>query len=316
MLAIAGHGCPDGGSGPAILMEPGPQVPVPTGGPQARGFQTGQMHPATTKMEERMADHRQRRGEERGYGRDQGRDRGESLGQYGGLGRHEADYDDRYGDNPPRVRSGYGEHMEGYPSDSGDFGRTPDERSGGGYGRNPLGDVITSGIGRDEDVDEDRGYDPADRRRYGHEDRPRGGARGGDPTRAFADRRAARRYDRDYGVNQGSFGYGDEGDRADYGSPGGFGGYGHSLPTGAHRGRGPRGYKRSDARIEEDVNDRLTDDDSVDASDIEVSVSDSEVTLGGTVSDRGMKRRAEDIAESVSGVTHVQNNLRVKQGGA
>jgi hypothetical protein len=36
------------------------------------------------------------------------------------------------------------------------------------------------------------------------------------------------------------------------------------------------------------------------------------VTLTGTVTSREQRRRAEDIAESVSGVTHVQNNLRVK----
>ena len=78
-----------------------------------------------------------------------------------------------------------------------------------------------------------------------------------------------------------------------------------------HRGRGPRGYTRSDDRIREDVSDRLTDDPYVDASGIEVSVSEGEVLLNGTVNSRADKRRAEDIAESVSGVKHVQNNLRV-----
>ncbi|HEV7252287.1 MAG TPA: BON domain-containing protein [Mesorhizobium sp.] len=78
-----------------------------------------------------------------------------------------------------------------------------------------------------------------------------------------------------------------------------------------HRGRGPKGYSRSDDRIREDVNDRLTEDGWLDASNIDVAVKDREVTLSGTVSDRGSKRRAEDIAESVSGVEHVQNNLRV-----
>jgi osmotically-inducible protein OsmY len=79
-----------------------------------------------------------------------------------------------------------------------------------------------------------------------------------------------------------------------------------------HRGRGPKGYKRSDARIEEDVNDRLTDDPYLDASDVHVQVKDSEVTLSGTIRRREDKRRAEDLAELVLGVTHVQNNLRVK----
>jgi len=80
-----------------------------------------------------------------------------------------------------------------------------------------------------------------------------------------------------------------------------------------HRGRGPAGYTRSDERIREDVNDKLTDDWRVDARAVEVSVASGEVTLDGTVPSREQKRRAEDIVDSLSGVKHVQNNLRVKQ---
>jgi osmotically-inducible protein OsmY/CBS domain-containing protein len=80
-----------------------------------------------------------------------------------------------------------------------------------------------------------------------------------------------------------------------------------------HRGRGPRNYQRSDDRIREDVNERLSDDVRVDASEIEVTVQGREVTLTGTVRDRNEKRWAEDIAEAVAGVSHVQNNLRVGQ---
>jgi len=82
-----------------------------------------------------------------------------------------------------------------------------------------------------------------------------------------------------------------------------------------HRGRGPRGYVRSDARIEEDVNDRLTEDWAVDARDITVKVKEREVTLDGHVDSRRAKRRAEDCVDSVSGVVHVQNNLRIRQAG-
>ena len=82
-----------------------------------------------------------------------------------------------------------------------------------------------------------------------------------------------------------------------------------------YRGRGPKGYKRSDARIQEDVNDRLADDAYVDASEIEVAVSAAEVTLTGSVDSRQARRRAEDIAEQVSGVSYVQNNLRISMGG-
>lgn len=83
-----------------------------------------------------------------------------------------------------------------------------------------------------------------------------------------------------------------------------------------HRGRGPKGYTRSDERIREDVNDRLTDDGWLDASDIEVQVSSGEVTLTGQVNSREEKRRAEDIVEQVSGVKNVQNSLRVKDRSA
>lgn len=87
-----------------------------------------------------------------------------------------------------------------------------------------------------------------------------------------------------------------------------------AMSTG-HRGRGPKGYVRSDDRIREDVCDRLSDDSLVDASDIEVAVMGSEVTLSGTVQGREERRRAEDCAERVLGVSHVQNNLRISQAG-
>jgi len=61
------------------------------------------------------------------------------------------------------------------------------------------------------------------------------------------------------------------------------------------------------------VNDRLTDDPLLDASEIEVTVQNREVTLAGSVRDRNERRRAEDLAEAVPGVTHVQNNLRTGQ---
>ena len=80
---------------------------------------------------------------------------------------------------------------------------------------------------------------------------------------------------------------------------------------GWHVGKGPSGYTRSDERIREDVCDRLTDDPYVDATHIDVTVQGGEVTLGGSVDRREDKRRAEDIAERVSGVREVNNRLRV-----
>ena len=83
-------------------------------------------------------------------------------------------------------------------------------------------------------------------------------------------------------------------------------------PTGrGYAGLGPKGYQRSDQRIQEEISDRLMADDRIDASDIEVRVKDGEVTLSGRVDDRVAKRRAEDLAESVMGVRDVMNQIRV-----
>jgi len=78
-----------------------------------------------------------------------------------------------------------------------------------------------------------------------------------------------------------------------------------------HRGKGPANYKRTDERILEDVCDCLTEDRRVDARNVQVTVNGGEVTLDGTVDSREAKRRAEDLVDDVSGVGHVQNNLRV-----
>ena len=113
--------------------------------------------------------------------------------------------------------------------------------------------------------------------------------------------------------SQGSFQGGEYGSQGGYGSSSGqYGQYGSQQ---GHRGRGPKGYTRSDQRIEEDVNERLSDDYYLDASNIEVSVQGGTVTLSGEAEDRDAKRRAEDLAESCSGVQQVQNNIRVKSGG-
>jgi osmotically-inducible protein OsmY len=87
-----------------------------------------------------------------------------------------------------------------------------------------------------------------------------------------------------------------------------------ATPRGGFSGKGPRGYTRSDDRVREDVCDRLSWDDEVDASDITVTVSQGEVTLEGSVPDRHSKRRAEDIAENVMGVKDVHNRLKANKG--
>jgi len=44
-----------------------------------------------------------------------------------------------------------------------------------------------------------------------------------------------------------------------------------------------------------------------------VKVKNGEMTLSGTVDSRQARRHAEDLADEVSGIKHVQNNLRVHE---
>jgi hypothetical protein len=89
---------------------------------------------------------------------------------------------------------------------------------------------------------------------------------------------------------------------------GGMGSYGE---RGRFAGRGPKGWRRSDERVREDINERLTAHPDIDPTEIDVQVRDGEVTLTGTVDDRHSKRMAEEIAEHVSGVKDVHNHIRV-----
>jgi osmotically-inducible protein OsmY len=82
----------------------------------------------------------------------------------------------------------------------------------------------------------------------------------------------------------------------------------------SYRGHGPANYKRSDERLLEDACEQLTQDHRVDARNIQVTVQNGELTLDGTVTSRDQKRRAEDVVDNLSGVKHVQNNLRVQEG--
>lgn len=78
-------------------------------------------------------------------------------------------------------------------------------------------------------------------------------------------------------------------------------------------GKGPKGYRRSDDRIKEEVCETLSRHPRIDASDIEVKVEDACVTLSGAVESREVKRAAEMAIENISGVDDVKNELRVKK---
>lgn len=86
----------------------------------------------------------------------------------------------------------------------------------------------------------------------------------------------------------------------------------HWNVPGPYRGKGPKGYTRSDDRIREDISERLMAHGAIDASEIDVAVSSGTARLTGSVPDRQMKWLAEEIAQSVFGVNDVENNLRVE----
>jgi osmotically-inducible protein OsmY len=137
--------------------------------------------------------------------------------------------------------------------------------------------------------------------------------------------RGSQGYGQDYGFG-GEFGYGagsyDRYDRdRNYGQQQGYSGQQNrgrdeslTEKVGRFFGMGPKGYKRSDDRIKEDVSERLTDHPFIDASGIEIVVVDAEVTLKGSVDDRRSKRLAEDVAEQARGVKDVHNQIRVNAG--
>ena len=233
------------------------------------------------------------------YGTSSNRDNYDS-GRSSGYGRT-SDYDDRseyrsgseYGGSSTYGRGDYG---RGY-----NYGRGSDYRAGN-YGRNYDYSDYTPASERGYGTN----YSSSQSRYYEGTNRPPDYGRSDEWNRA--------RNFRDY-RNQGERGWWD---RASDEVASWFGDeeaerrrrY-DEAQQGQHRGRGPKSYRRSDERIREDINDRLTDHAYLDASNIDVSVKDGEATLSGSVDNRRAKRIAEDLADNVSGVTHVQNNLRV-----
>ena len=78
---------------------------------------------------------------------------------------------------------------------------------------------------------------------------------------------------------------------------------------GLHFGKAPKSYQRTDSLILEDVNEALTRNVYLDASDIEVRVKDAIVTLTGSVMNRQIKVLAEDCIESILGVKDIKNEI-------
>jgi len=261
----------------------GEEAPWRRGGWQDRDF--GGVSPAM-QHDEYDAEHRAERYDrehtpDRGRGRQD--DRYAHGGRYYGDNGRERIYRQEYGQGGVE----YGDVPRGYDADrrrDHRRGHFAEDYSGSMFG---AGDLTSGGTGG---YDYERGYGDGGRRSGASRDRgDRWENRGREMGHETGDffRRAGDRI---------SSWFSGDSDRRDF------------------RGMGPKGYKRADDRISEEVHERLTDESWVDASNISVSVSGGEVTLSGTVENREAKHRAERMVEDVSGVSHVQNNLRVDKG--
>ena len=241
-----------------------------------------------------------------------------------------ADYDsdrerDRKRGRRYRGSGYYGGYYGPYPER--DYGRRGDER--GFFDR--AGDEVRSWFG-DEDAARRRVRDERESggdRWFERDWWPgRGRERGGDDERRWPRPEDEREWARQWGYIEGRGTRGPEYDTRGWGYSGGYGAgpgfvggwtgrqrYGSRFMGGPYVGRGPRGYQRSDERIREDVCERMSECGELDASDIEVRVSNGEVTLQGTVRDRRDRRLAEDIVDDVAGVREIHNEVRVSQPG-
>lgn len=86
------------------------------------------------------------------------------------------------------------------------------------------------------------------------------------------------------------------------------------VPRRSFSGVGPKGYKRTDEKIYEEVCEVLMRHRAIDASNIIVKVSEGIVNLSGKIDGRGMKKLAESIIENIPGVKDVTNELAVIRG--
>ena len=257
-----------------------------------------------------------------------------------------AEYWDRERGRRYRGEGYYGGYY-GYPERERDREREYERRGGDRGFFDRAGDEVRSWFG-DEDAQRRRVRDERDTRAedrgWGREERGWGGARSDDEAErerewarqwGYVEGRGSRggyeRYPRGWGYSGGyGAGAGFVGGRSESSGtpgyePGGWTGQerygrspsmGRSAMGGPYAGRGPRGYQRSDERIREDVCERMSDCGELDATDIEVRVSNAEVTLQGMVRDRHDKRLAEDLVDEVAGVREVHNQIRVSQPGS
>lgn len=205
----------------------------------------------------------------------------------------------------------YGGNQTGWDQD---FDRSPWEESFGGEDREMerRGDFEHTGGARDRGYGaewDDRGS------RYGLRNGDYGsGSQGRDEGSGWHDR-DARDQERDSGYGARDRGYGSRGG-------GGWAQQGQSRAGSNDLGeqlgqrryaKGPKGYKRSDERIKEDLSEKLHSRFDIDSSEVEIEVKNAEVTLTGTVPNRDMRFRLEQCADGILGVDDVTNNVKVKK---
>jgi osmotically-inducible protein OsmY len=228
-------------------------------------------------------------------------------GRFGGTGGGREWNEGRYGRSGERSGSFGQETRSRYSGDVGGTGRGEFSRYGGNYG--------------DFDYAGSSDYD-----RYG-ESGMRGGSSGEHYGRYSESGREFGRSVSGSGFGGSSYGYG-QGGSGQFGPSTGYGygtagsylgqrsdwGSSGTSQRQNYMGRGPRNYKRSEDRIREEINERLTRHPEIDASDVDVRIENNTVVLSGVVEDRKAKRLAEDLAEEVWGVEDVRNELKVRHG--
>jgi hypothetical protein len=79
-----------------------------------------------------------------------------------------------------------------------------------------------------------------------------------------------------------------------------------------HRGKGPKGYQRTDERLHERLCELLTDDPRIDATNIDVQVQNGEITLTGFVDSRRTKYLVEELVANTCD-TEVTNRLQIRR---
>lgn len=245
------------------------------------------------------------------------------------------DYPEQQFQQGPRGESSRMEYQSGgrgeYSQQGGWSGREPSPyRSAGGYGES---EAYQPGSRQQQGYGGESGYGDYGYGDYG-QGRPstsQGYQRGRQEGRSEQGGRpyGQQAYGGEFGPSGGPSGFGSEGYGGSqgyaYGSPSSgsssygqqqsgpqFGQFGGQPGQIGRTRKGPKDYIRSDERLREAVCERLSEESSVDVSEVSVDVKNGCVTLEGTVPERRMKYAIEDVADSCWGVKDVENHVRVQ----